>query len=205
MSERYVFQFNFGLAHDAPSAVLRSFEALARRERPEPSLGETFRLGRFLDHAVMTGGRDHIGTSVAVWQTGVVDNPSNPHHVPLPKHGVRFAVVMHDDYLSNGGFALPFAVFDLVGEHGLFGIEFDETNRTSIKLYCKEFDDLIVQEIVAPSMAYPLPPAAAANPTSYLKGWRPATAEGFKCGTFTRYTKSDRAAILAEADLIGGQ
>lgn len=204
MSERYIFQFDFGLAPDAPAAVLRSFEALARGERPEPSLLETFRLGSFLEHAMMTGYRDHIGTSTAVWQTGIIDNQSHPYHVPSSKHGVRFAFVMHDDHLCNGGFALPFAVFELVGEHGLFGIEFDETNRTSIKLYFKEFDDLIVQELVAPSMAYPLPPEAG-SPTSYLKGWTPASAGGFKFGTFTRYTKSDRIAILAEADLVGEQ
>jgi hypothetical protein len=205
MSERYIFQFDFGLAPDAPLAVLESFEALARGEKPAPGALKSFRLGGFLDHAMMKEYRDQIGTSVAVWKTGIVDNPNNPHHAPSPTHGVRFAFVMHDDHFANGGFALPFAVFDWVGDHGHFGFEFDETNRTSLKLYFKEFDDHIVQEIVAPSMAYPLPPAAARNPAGYLKGWKPATAEGFKCGTFTRYTSSERAAILAEADSIGEQ
>jgi hypothetical protein len=204
MSERYVFQFDFGLAPEAPSAVLRSFEALARGEKPVEADLVTFRLGGFLDRNMMANYRDHVGTSAVVWETGIIDNPNNPYHAPSPKHGVRFSFVMHDDHRSNGGFALPFAVFDLVGEHGLFGVEFDETNRTALVLYFREFDDLIIQRIAAPSMAYPLPPDAVKNPESYLKGWKPAIAKGFEFGTFTRLTAADRAAILAEADAMFG-
>ena len=39
-------------------------------------------------------------------------------------------------------------------------------------LYFKEFDDLLVQTVSAPAMAYPLPPAAAKNPKTICAAGR---------------------------------
>jgi hypothetical protein len=202
MSEHYVFQFDFGLRPDAPPAALRAMSALAEGRAPTREDLDGFRLGRFLDPAMMMAMRPASGTPLVLWETGIVNDPSNRYHAPLPERGARFSFTMHDDHYANGGYVLPLAVFDLVGEHGLFGQEFDETNRTAVKLYFKEFDDLIIQAIDAPSFAHPLPPNAALEPQAYLRDWRPATAAAFKFGTFTRLGPEERATLIAEADAM---
>lgn len=204
MSDCDVFQFDFGVAPDAPDAALRVFRAIAAGQPPQAEDLAAFRLGGFLDPGMMLAGRAHLGAPVVVWETGVVNNPANPYHAPMPTSGVRFSFAMHDDHYSNGGYILPFVVFDLVGEHGLFGFRFGETARAAITLYFREFDDLIVQTVSAPGMAYPLPPHAAQNPKAYLRGWKPATATDFSLGDFSRIGPAERRRIIAEADAMFG-
>lgn len=199
MSEQYVYQFDFGLAPTAPSQVLRVFTALAESQSPAASDLAAFRLGAFLERRSMMNAFAFVGTPALVWETGIINNPDNPYHAALPAHGIRFSHVMGDDHYANGGFVLPYLVFDLVGEHGLFGIAHDATNRTSITLYFKEFGDLIMQHVEAPPMAYPLPPDLAGNPQPPLKGWKPAAAGDFRLGTFTRLDPAARERLIAEA------
>lgn len=204
MSETLIFQFSFGLATDAPPAVRRVFEALARGGAPASVDLEAFRLGAFLHPNLLSAGRVMRGSLATIWETGIVNNPANSYHAPMPELGVRFAFPMHDDHYANGGYMLPFAVFDLVGEHGLFGTCCDETNRSDLTFYFREFDDLIIQTVAVPSMAYPLPVDAARNPEGYLTGWKPATAKGFKFGKFTRVGPKERAELIADADAMLG-
>ncbi len=204
MSEHYVYQFYFGLTPGAPDEAVHALQDLATGKAARASDLAAFRLGGFMTLPDMTSFRPQQGSPVVVWETGHADNAGNSFFAPLPKHGVRFSFLMHDDLYANGGYILPFAVFDLVGDHGLFGMMFDETNRLTTTLYFKEFDDLIVQSIEAPSMAYPLAPAAARNPHAYLKDWTPATASGFSLGEFHRFTPDDRQQFFAEADRMFG-
>jgi hypothetical protein len=199
MSETYIFQFDFGLSPAAPQGVVRMFQALARGEAAAAEDRSTSSLGEMFDLANRWINDTRIGTNVSIRETGVIDNPNNPYHAPSPKHVVRFSYDMHDDHYSNGGFALPFVVFDLVGHHNLFGTMVDDTNRQTITHYFREFDDLIVQSINAPSMAYPLPPDAARNRENYLRGWSPATAGSFQLERFTRITPAERETIVGDA------
>jgi hypothetical protein len=204
MSDHFTFHFDFGLDTTAPDSVLSVFRELADGRQPNRSALASFPLGSFLDPELMMGGQPFAGSTVTVRATGISNNSENPYHAPMPAHAIRFSFSMHDDYYANGGYILPLAVFDLVGEHGLFGVKFVETGRTSIDLYFKEFDDLIIQSLEAPSMAYPLPPNAATNRKLYLKDWKPAIAGDFKLSPFTRLTPADRAQLVAEAnDMMG--
>jgi hypothetical protein len=204
MSETYVFQFDFGLSPDAPAAVARMFRALARGEAAAASDRDASRLGEMFDLSSQPIAEARLGTNISIRETGIIDNPDNPYHAPSPRHAVRFSLDMHDDHYSNGGFALPFAAFDLVGRHGLFGSMVDDTNRQTITHYFREFDDMIVQSLNVPSMAYPLPPDAKTNRGSYLKGWTPASQGGFRLESFSRITPAERERIMADARAIMG-
>lgn len=204
MSEQYIHQFDFGIAPNAPEAVLRTFRAIAAGQDARLEDRAAFGLGAFLDRHMMVGGQTCHGAPLVLWETGVINNPDNPHHAPMPEWGVRFSFVMHDDHFNNGGYILPFTAFDLIGAHGLFCVAFDETNRTTLTLYFKEFDDLIVQTVAAPPMAYPLPPAAANNRKRYLRGWNPAAECNFKLEGFTRIGPDERKRLIAEADDMMG-
>jgi hypothetical protein len=199
VSESYIFQFDFGLSPAAPTGVVRMFQALARGDAPADGDSAASSLGEMFDLANRWINDTRIGTNVSIRETGVIDNPNNPYKAPLPKHAVRFSYDMPDDQYSNGGFALPFVVFDLVGHHNLFGTMVDDTNRQTITHYFREFDDLIVQSLNAPSMAYPLPPDAARNRAGYLRGWSPATAGGFRLERLTRVTAAERETIVGDA------
>jgi hypothetical protein len=204
MSETYVFQFDFGLAPAAPQGVVRMFHALARGETAAAADRALSHLGEMFDLANRWINDTRVGANVSIRETGIIDNPNNPYHAPSPKHVVRFSYNMHDDHYSNGGYALPFAAFDLVGHHGLFGTMYDDTNRQTITHYFREFDDMIVQSLNVPSMAYPLPPDAARNREQYLRGWTPATAAGFQLKSFTRVTTAEREQFVADArDAMG--
>jgi hypothetical protein len=204
MSETYVFQFDFGLSPSTPTSVVSMFQALARGETAAAADRDASRLGEMYDLANRWIGDTRLGTNVSIRETGIIDNPANPYHAPSPKHAVRFSHDMHDDHYSNGGFALPFVTFDLVGHHGLFGTSYDDTNRQTITHYFREFDDMIVQSITIPSMAYPLPPDAASNRGGYLKGWVPASPGGFRLESFTRIAPAEREKIVADARAIYG-
>jgi hypothetical protein len=199
VSETYIYQFDFGVSPSAPDAVIRMFAALARGETPAVQDRAASRLGTLFDLENRWINDTRPGSYVSLRETGIVNDPANSYHAPEPTHAVRFSYDMSDDHYANGGFALPFAAFELVGQHGLFGTMVDATNRDSMTLFCREFDDMIVQSISIPSMAYPLPPAAKANPAGYLRGWSPATAEGFKLDRFTRVSAAERQAIVADA------
>jgi hypothetical protein len=199
MSEIYIFQFDFGLSPEAAQGVVRMFQALARGEAVTAGDREASSLGEMFDLANRWINDSRIGATVSIRETGIIDNPNNPYHGPSPKHHVRLSYDMHDDHYSNGGYALPFVAFDLVGNHGLFGTMYDDTNRQTITHYFREFDDMIVQSINVPSMAYPLPPDAARNREGYLRGWSPATAGGFRLETFTRVPPAERETIVGDA------
>ncbi|MGL4241285.1 MAG: hypothetical protein ACRCTI_09260 [Beijerinckiaceae bacterium] len=175
------------------------FRALARGEKAAESDSAASRLGEMFDLANRWTGGVRLGTNVSIRETGIVNTPANPHHAALPTHAVRFSYDMHDDHYANGGYALPFVAFDLVGQHGLYCTSYDDTNRQTITHYFREFDDLIIQSINVPSMAYPLPPAAEGNRDRYLRGWSPASAGGFRLEAFTRIPPDEREKIVQDA------
>lgn len=201
MSEHFIYHFDFGLSPSAPPGVLRAFQALARDDLPDPVDLEAFRASRFLGKDEMTSFTGAVGSPVLVYETGFEPKETyGRYETPAPTHGVCFRYWMSDHGYLGGDAILPFLLFDLVHDHGLFGTKIDEANRSRLDLFFKEFDDFIIQTLEIPSMAHTLPPDAAENRDGYLRGWQAASPDGFKLGAFMRFSPAEREEAIACAE-----
>ena len=203
MSERYIFNFSFGLDPNLPGEVLNVFKALANSQSPKKSDLKALpdaAAGLLYDVDWLNECRPRLGAPVLIVETGIINKVNDRYHAPRPTHHVHFNYYMHDDAYANGGYAGPLSMFDLVGNHGLFCAMYAEYQRSSLTHYYKEFDDLLIVDMAAPSMAYPLPPNAKDEPEGYLQGWKPAEAADFKIENFLRLTSEMRKAEIADVE-----
>jgi hypothetical protein len=184
MSEYFTFTFDFNLDPNLPPYVLKTFTALAKGEAPNQA--NLSKLDNVLQAFLATPehffeGRGHIGNAVTIENTGIIgSDPDSPFYVRPPAHKVLFHFTMHDDAYYNGGYVFPLAIFDFVHDHGLFCISWNAGTRQSTDHYFKEFNDLLSVRIETPNFAYPLPPAAKADPGGFLGKWSPANKEDFQ-------------------------
>lgn len=142
MSDHYVFSFAFELRRDVDGRVLRIFEALAQGNTPQPT--DLAALPKVLSQQFGTvdtlrGHHSTVGSPVSIWTRELRAMDGRP----ILQRQLNLSLVMHDDWYADGGWVLPFSLFDIVGEDGLFGQHRTEEGRR-LTQYHRRGADLVV-------------------------------------------------------------
>lgn len=178
MSDHYVFSFAFELRAGIDDRIVRVFEALARGEAPRsPDLAALPKalIGMFESIDALRGHRSVTGSPVTLWSRELRMSDGRPH---LQRH-LRLSLVMHDDWYADGGWVLPFALFDLVGESGFFGQHRTDEGRGLTHYYRRDADLAVVEIAVSDRSGEPF---------------------AVTVGSTTIVSAAERAEFLAQAD-----
>ena len=203
MSDRYLFNFCFGLDPYLPDGVLRTFQALSQGQRPDPLDLEQVPhpLRDFLRSPdLLRGGADHEACEAPVRIVHVAGFPETPYSAQAPEWELSFSVSVHDDWYANGAYVLSPAMLAIVGGNGLFCTETTEGQGDTVTLHYREDDDHLIVRIGAPFSVSRLPPTTDVAAAEARSGWTPATQGDFSVDSFTRLTPAMREQMFHEVE-----
>lgn len=205
MSDYYQFKFDFGLDPYLPEGAASVFQALAGAKKPTKSslaaLPEAVR--EYLSTpSLLIGGDERMNGGVPPHPVCLTHQPTadeTAYHARTPEWHVSFGLSVHDDWYGNGAFTLPLAMMEIVGDNGLFGVEFEQSGRDRVTHYYREHEDLLVVRMGAPFSCSRVPPLSGKSVTEHYPDFRQATEADFRVESLVRFTPADRARMYAEA------